>query len=207
MSDTNVRAFNMLKTLSHFGSTALALNAMRNSEPGASEAFLHSLTDLSIWAFERLRRGYKQRAGSPTPELGDEETATDNTAEEFIKKINSGLSFICNEIKWVISIADSSSNDNYEFNVNIVNNSNYTGKIELLKSTVKKSVERNQEFLLFIKYIFGSGIKLTNSENNEEYELNVKEIDTTLFSFYVNQNQGPEITICMVESFKLQQEF
>lgn len=370
MNNTNVCAFNMVKILSNVGSIVLALNAIRNNEPGSNDALLHATTDLSTWAVERLRRGHKQKQGTSTPELGteeytgtifrvnvnnfikllkdtfkncnvklgspkfytrygylykdqlspqdinnasikveidtyfgylivtnenntpfsnqyntmkppttaeqlkifaqlftqeqalnltkdnksqvignfdvkydgqddgkkylftfniivkdetvklctlsvgetapelgDEETATDNTAEVFIKKINSGLSFICNEIKWVISIADSSSNDNYEFNVNIVNNSNYTGKIELLKSIVKTSLENNEELYIFIKYIDESGIKLTNSENNEVYELNVKGIDSTLFEFVIKQNQGPEKPICTVDSINLQQEF
>lgn len=70
-NNSNVRAFNMVKTVSHIGSAVLALNAVRNNEPGSTDALLHASTDLSIWAVERLRRGYKERQGSARPELGD----------------------------------------------------------------------------------------------------------------------------------------
>ena len=74
MSDTNVRAFNMLKILSNVGSVALALNAMRKNEPGAVDAVWHSTTDLTTLVVERLRRSHKQRIGSTTPDLGVEDS-------------------------------------------------------------------------------------------------------------------------------------
>lgn len=58
MSDTNVRAFNMLKILSNVGSVALALNAVRNNEPGASDAFWHSASDLTTWTIESTKKTF-----------------------------------------------------------------------------------------------------------------------------------------------------
>ena len=90
MKDTYTRAFNMWKTASHIGSAVLALNAVRNNESGSNDAFLHSITDLSTWAIERLRSRHKQRQGSTEatkPVLGAEEPQTESESEENSLKI------------------------------------------------------------------------------------------------------------------------
>lgn len=98
MSDTNVRAFNMLKILSNVGSVALALNAVRNNEPGASEAFWHSASDLTTWALETTRRRIKQKVGLGAEEGLDSiinklKNFFENTADCYpqVSKMNGGI--------------------------------------------------------------------------------------------------------------------
>lgn len=225
-SAPNVRAFNMLKTLSNFGSTALALNAMSKSEPGASDALLHATIDLANMAVERLRKGYKERQETPEVDKYNGEEELKKAVEEFIKNFNTYFS----NNKCNLSIENEYQSNEYQctekevieallgklnkkcglfytltFKVSF-NSSNYTGTIEVSDRSIPFTSSPEDAKQQFTSFIYDKKIKLTNNENKEVYELNVKRVmganDTTKIIFYLKSIQGSEtgneIDLCSI---------
>lgn len=98
-NNPNVHAINMLKTLSNISSAVLALNAVRKNEFGSNDALLYSLTDLSTWAIERLRRRSKRIQVYGTPELGNEETEQSPPTFETLSQVAEKLNQFLNKAK------------------------------------------------------------------------------------------------------------
>ena len=95
-----------------------------------------------------------------------------------------------------------------EFTIKIsLNSSIYKGILELPKSNLQQFVSTPTDTVnLFFKEILTNPIKLTNNENKEVYELNVKRViganDTTKIIFYLKSIQGSEtgneIDLCTI---------
>jgi acid stress-induced BolA-like protein IbaG/YrbA len=160
---SNVRAFNMLKTVSHIGSTFLALNAVRNKEPGSSDAFLHAMTDLTTLAVEITRRRFKQRVVVSTPELGAEEQ---EGLDSVIKQLNNFFTYTTN---CTPSISKMQAGVFYEYNVDFgqVNGEQVGFSFGALSETYRslQNAKSNQEIYKAIRTIMkNNGIDSTFSD-------------------------------------------
>tara|TARA_A100001011_G_C14112109_1_gene757452 strand:+ start:152 stop:871 length:720 start_codon:yes stop_codon:yes gene_type:complete len=166
---------------------------------------------------ERAAKPETEVETEPRPELGADETESENAPQEFIKNLNNYFKNNCNEIsfenkykskiykcttkKRIQAIINNQSCPNgkyYQFTVNI--SPNYTGKFEIFSSNISNANVSNPNKALnsFVLVFKGNNkIKLTNSENKDVYYLSLKkkpnQKDKSLVFYLINQNKGSEI--------------